>query len=95
MGDFRKKFPRLISREKKSCNEIPGERIPALKKISLKAYNARKKNLAPFDVVEKISNSRGLGKKILTQTKSPPQKSNGRPLTQNCAQTLYDISLID
>ena len=62
------------------------------------AYNARKKNLAPFDVVEKISNSRGLGKKILTQTKSPippPQKSNGRPLTQNCAQTLYDISLID
>ena len=62
------------------------------------AYNARKKNLAPFDVVEKISNSRGLGKKNLTQTKAPippPQKSNGRPLTQNCAQTLYDISLID
>ena len=46
MGDFRKKFPRLIDFEgKKSCNEIPGERIPALKKISLKAYNARKKIL--------------------------------------------------
>ena len=43
MGDFRTE--RLISGENNSCKEIPGKKIPALKKISFMAYCAGKKFL--------------------------------------------------
>ena len=51
MGDFRKKIPRrMISGEKTSCKEIPGEKNPTQKKnIFDMAYNAGK-NLTPLYV---------------------------------------------
>ena len=50
MGDFRKKMScRLISRGKKHVNKFLRENYPALKKISLMTYNA-KKNLTPLYV---------------------------------------------
>ena len=61
---------RLISRGKKHANKFLRENYPALKKISLMTYNA-KKNLAPLYVRETISNSREVWEKILpVQTKS-------------------------
>ena len=61
---------RLISRGKKYANKFLRENYPAVKKISLMTYNA-KKNLAPLYVREKISNSREVWEKILpVQTKS-------------------------
>ena len=61
---------RLISRGKKHANKFLGEKYPALKKISLITYNA-KKSLAPICVGERISYSRDVWEKILpTQTKS-------------------------
>ena len=65
-----KRSCRLISRGKKHANKFLRENYPALKKISLMTYNA-KKNLAPLYVREKISNSREVWEKILpVQTKS-------------------------
>ena len=38
------------------------KQYPALKKILLMTYNAKKKSLSPLYVGQKISSSRGLGK---------------------------------
>ena len=46
---------RLILRGKKHANKFLGEKYPALRKISLMAYNAEK-NLTLLYVGEKISN---------------------------------------
>ena len=60
----------MISWGKKHANKFLRENYPALKKISLMTYNA-KKNLAPLYVREKISNSGEVWEKILpVQTKS-------------------------
>ena len=54
MGDFRKKILQTDFKGKISCMELPGKKIPALKKhLSLIAYNAGKKNLTPLYVGEK------------------------------------------
>ena len=44
MGDFKKISCRLISRGKEHANKFLGEKYPALKKISLITYNAKKKS---------------------------------------------------
>ena len=56
-GDFRKKYP--ADWKKYSCKEMPGEKIPKLRKIFFIAYNARKKS---YTVVcqEKSAITRGL-----------------------------------
>ena len=60
----------MISWGKKHANKFLRENYPALKKISLMTYNA-KKNLAPLYVREKISNSGEVWENILpVQTKS-------------------------
>ena len=85
MGDLRKKLScRLILREKESCKETPGEKIPAVKKKSIIVYNA-KKEFRPLYAGKKSYISRGLGNKFLPKPNlpsppPPPQKSNGRPL---------------
>jgi len=59
---------------KKSCKEIPGEKISCTGKKILHRYMSRKNSI-----------SRGIGKKILPKPNHPPlQKSNGRPLTVVC-----------
>ena len=51
---------------KKFCKEIPGEKIPSVKK-SLIVYNAGRKNLTSLCAGGKTSVSRSLGKKFLPQ----------------------------
>ena len=63
----------MISREKNSCKEIPGEKNSYTEKnISFMAYNPGKKNLTPLYVGEKeIISPQVWRRKIITQTKSP------------------------
>ena len=71
MGDFRNKYPADRFREKKLARIYLEKIISCSEKYtSNDVYNAEK-NLTPLHVREKISNSRGLGKKVLTQTYSP------------------------
>ena len=82
MGDFRKNIVKTDFKGKNSCKEIPGEKIPVLKKL---AYNAGKIHFTPLQLFvcqEKCFFTLGFGKKILTQTNHPytPQKSDGRLL---------------
>ena len=70
MGDFRKKLSWTpISREKICCKEIPGEKYPAMKKISLMTYNAGK-NLTPLSVSRGLRKQKILRKKMITH--NPP-----------------------
>ena len=65
-GWFQRKIScRLISSEKSLQGNTSEKWYPALKKISLMTYHAETKNLTPLYVEEKMSNSRGLGKKFL------------------------------
>ena len=66
MDDFRKNIVQTDFERKKDANKFLGEKYPALKKISLMAYNAEKKNRTPLHVGEKISNSREVWEKIIS-----------------------------
>ena len=65
MGDFRKNF---LQTDFEGNNSRTEENI---------SHGVYKKNLTPFDVVETISNSRGLGKKFSPKPNHPylPLKS--------------------
>ena len=72
MGDFRKKLSWTpISREKICCKEIPGEKYPPMKKISLMTYNAGK-NLTPLSVSRGLRKKKILRKKMITHNPPPP-----------------------
>ena len=55
---------RLISRGKKDANKFPGEKYPALKKISLMTYNAEKKILQRYMSGKKFLTPERFGKKF-------------------------------
>ena len=98
MSDFRKKYPADWFRGKKACKDIPGKNnILHWKKISLMTYIILKKYLTPIYIRKKVSNFRGLEKKIVTQVNppypSPQQKWNGQPHT-GCGRSEFD-TLVD
>ena len=63
MGDFRKMSCRLISRGKKHANKFLRENYPAVKKISLMTYNAKKKILHRYMLGKTFLTPERFGKK--------------------------------
>ena len=72
----------LISKENKSCKEIPGQKNLTLKKVSLLVNNVGEKILHCCVSGKNILSPGVWGKKFSPKPNHPypPQKSNGRPL---------------
>ena len=87
IGDLGKKYPAdWFQGEKNLARKYLGEKIPALKKISLIVYNTGKKSLTLLYVREEILSPEVWGKhsypnQITHTPPPPPQKSNGQPLS--------------
>ena len=96
-GWFQKKIScRLISRGKKLARKYVGKIISHTEKKNCSWRIMLKKHLTSLYVGEKISNSRGLGKKYLPKLNNPypppPQKSNGQPLRRWGKKRIWHLS---